>query len=143
MTAKAIDPSSQLAPEQCAYIHGDTQCPLHPTIEFDGRWMCRIHNYCDREGRDKQAIEWLNKALRDPIAAQKELQPRDWASEMISDYMIGIRHRTAYKNPKSVGCANRIDVHEITKNLHINQKSHENMRQIRTETCQIDDELGW
>jgi hypothetical protein len=143
MTSKGVDPASQLPPEQCAYTHGQMRCPLPPTIEVMGKWMCRVHNACERDRKEKEAFDWLSKAIRDPRAAQQELQPRHWADVMVDDYMRGIKPEPFKKTPRSVGYANRIDSHEITKNLNINQKQHQDMHQIQTETDQIDDELGW
>ena len=78
--------------ELCSYYHGTRRCPMHSTIQIEGKWLCSTHFKLGRNSENEDAaIAFLNRALSDPRGVSKSLMTVHWAEEMMIKHPLGQR----------------------------------------------------
>ena len=139
----ASDSTGQLPPTNCQYVSGQIRCPLQPSMQVMGKWFCREHNRCDRQGDSDGAMKWLSICLQDPRAAQASLESRHWSDVLMDEWIRGKRQATPSAGPSKVWDMHRVKPPEIAQKMVDRHKVHSNIPQNRKETQENDDIFRW
>lgn len=136
----ADDANSRLPPDTCSYTYGTMSCPLYPTIQLGGKWMCSTHSALDRKNDHSKAVSFLRDVLAQPNAIKTTIAKKHWSDEMVDNWANGIKPEGWEDKIYPKYCK---ESPKIPRNLLEGLKSHQNKPQIQKETDEIDEILGW